>query len=198
MTDNPKAAWLVVSAFGSAVSRGDQALDNIPGLLKRLLQEGAWQEFVTPAGELVEHDRFVDFLITPPTQGVGASVDLVRSLLRNDAEALDLLDQALQRPIGVNQHTEGRDNVMTLRGNSKDAALRRLRKDRPDLHARVLAEELSPHAAMVEAGFRHRTATVPVDDVEAIARALRRALSADTLELLIKHLSSEIHDKENI
>ncbi len=41
-------------------------------------------------------------------------------------------------------------------GHSCERALRRLRKDRPDLHARVLSDELSPHAAMVEAGFRRR------------------------------------------
>ena len=43
-------------------------------------------------------------------------------------------------------------------GNSRAAALRRLRKDRPDIHARVLAGELSPHAGMIEAGFRKRPA----------------------------------------
>jgi hypothetical protein len=33
-------------------------------------------------------------------------------------------------------------------------ALRRLRKQRSDLHTRVIAKEISPHAAMVKAGFR--------------------------------------------
>jgi hypothetical protein len=48
-------------------------------------------------------------------------------------------------------HTSGRPS-----GNSRAAFLRRLRKDRPDIHARVLAGELSPHAGMIEAGFRKR------------------------------------------
>lgn len=39
-------------------------------------------------------------------------------------------------------------------GTTRDAALRRLRKDREDLHARVLAGDMSAHAAMVQAGFR--------------------------------------------
>jgi len=39
-------------------------------------------------------------------------------------------------------------------GNSRAAFLRRLRKDRPDIHARVLNGELTPHAGMIEAGFR--------------------------------------------
>jgi hypothetical protein len=41
-------------------------------------------------------------------------------------------------------------------GNSAAAAIRRLRKDRSDIHARVLAGELSPHAGMIEAGFRKK------------------------------------------
>jgi hypothetical protein len=35
--------------------------------------------------------------------------------------------------------------------------MRRLRKDRPDIHARVLAGELTPHAGMIEAGLRKKT-----------------------------------------
>jgi len=41
-------------------------------------------------------------------------------------------------------------------GNSRAYALRRLRKDRPDIHARVLAGELTPHAGMTEAGLRKK------------------------------------------
>jgi hypothetical protein len=41
-------------------------------------------------------------------------------------------------------------------GNSRKAALRRLRKDRPDIHARVLAGELTPHAGMIEVGAPYR------------------------------------------
>lgn len=69
---------------------------------------------------------------------------------------LDLLDRALQRPVGTNQHTEGVDNIQGLApdGTSAEAALRRLRKDRPDPHERVLAGELSAHGAAVAAGFR--------------------------------------------
>ncbi len=64
-------------------------------------------------------------------------MEMVRNLVRDDTE-----------------------KVTRPEGNTAAKALRRLRKERPDLHARVLAEELSPHAAMHEAGFRRRTLTV--------------------------------------
>jgi hypothetical protein len=47
-------------------------------------------------------------------------------------------------------------NVSRPTGNSAAAALRRLERQRPDLLDRVLAAELSPHAAMITAGFRKR------------------------------------------
>jgi hypothetical protein len=58
-------------------------------------------------------------------------------------------------------HISGRPS-----GNSRAAFLRRLPKDRPDIHAKILADELSPHAGMIEAGFRKNR-------VEAAAPPLR-------------------------
>lgn len=101
----------------------------------------------------------------------------------DDPEAVDLLDRALQNPPSAHIAF---DNVQGTAptGTSADAALRRLRKDRPDLHARVLARELSPHAAMVEAGFRPRTITAPVDDMAKLADALKRHLTPEQIATL--------------
>jgi hypothetical protein len=53
-------------------------------------------------------------------------------------------------------------------GTSRAAGLRRLRKDRPDIHVRVLNGEISAHAGMVEAGFRQQhnrpRRKLPMDD----------------------------------
>jgi hypothetical protein len=48
-------------------------------------------------------------------------------------------------------------------GTSTSYALRRLQRNRPDLHAQVLAKELTPNAAMIAAGFRDRTLTIPIN-----------------------------------
>lgn len=67
--------------------------------------------------------------------GAGASYEIVRNLLRDDAAALNLLDKAMQRPHGGDRKSEAAikiDNVnletKTPNGNSADAGLRRLRK----------------------------------------------------------------------
>lgn len=41
------------------------------------------------------------------------------------------------------------DESEPAQGNASTYALRRLRKERPDLHEQVLADMLSPHAAMI-------------------------------------------------
>jgi hypothetical protein len=139
----------------------------------------------------VQYERFEDFVRTPPTAGIGGSMDMVRRIVSADPVTLDLLDRAVQRPVGANQHTVGVDNINSHpTGTSTGAALRRLRKDRPDLHATVLAGEVSAHAAMVEAGFRRKTLNVPLEPL-AIARALRRNLAGAQVTELISALIAD-------
>ena len=113
-----------------------------------------------------------EIVTTDAPEGLGTELETIKRLCRDDVEAVGLIDQVTARPKHV--HASDSDNVtITKRGNRADAALRRLRKDRPDLHERVLAGELSPHAAAVEAGFRKRAISIPREP-KAAAAALRR------------------------
>ncbi|GAA1065272.1 hypothetical protein [Streptomyces asiaticus] len=186
-----KGNAVLVEALGSSLRRTGNGLEAVPGLVKEVLLEGAWREFITPRGELVKHGRFVDFVTTPPTKGLGASVNLIKRLVEPDPEATDLLDQALQQATGRPEESVSNRNTSRPVGTTKTAALRRLRKDKPELHAEVLAGRLSAHAAMVQAGFRPKTVSVPVSRPDSIAAALRRHLSPDDIARLIKHLLDE-------
>jgi hypothetical protein len=71
-------------------------------------------------------------------------MDMLRRLCKDDMEALDLIDQAVQRPNGGDRKSEGAptrvDNINSdpvPNGTSEQAAIRRLRKDRPDLLEKV-------------------------------------------------------------
>lgn len=194
MTNLKKNANLV-EALGSSLRSGDHGLKAVPGLVKRVLAEEAWRSFVTQRGELVEYDRFEEFVATPPLKGLGASIDLVRTLVRGDPVALDLFDQATLGSHGGDRHSESfkLDNIQLEghpSGTSREAGLRRLRKDRPDLHAEVLAGALSTHAAMVKAGFWRKKISVPVDTPQNAARALRRNLTPEAVEELARLLTA--------
>jgi len=124
---------------------------------------------------------------------LGTSVGLIKRIVADDREAVDLLDRVLQRQVGrpreivYNVHnSKGRPA-----GNSQARALRRLRKDAPELHAEVIAGRLSAHAAMVKAGFRTRTISVPVEHPDRVAAALRRHMTQEQLEELVRHLTDD-------
>jgi hypothetical protein len=82
------------------------------------------------------------------------------------------------------------NEVQRPQGNSTAQALRRLRKDRKDLHARVLAGELTPHAAMIEAGFRKKWVQLP-PDVPGAVQALRRHFDESQIKEIVRKLQWE-------
>jgi hypothetical protein len=87
--------------------------------------------------------------------------DRARVKAARRAQAIDAKDQENLRPAG-RPKTENVSNDESDRNNSRPVgttaayAIRRLRRDRPDIHARVLAGEITPHAGMIEAGFRKK------------------------------------------
>lgn len=176
----------IIDALGTSLSYGGQALDAVPELLCRVLEDEAWREFVTKLGEHVEHVRFTEFVAAKPLAGLGASVEMLQRIVADNAKASRLLRKTLKGTNNIS--TKSRT---TRHGTRRDYALERLKKDRPDLHAMVEAKKVSAHAAMIAAGFRPRTATVPIDDPERLAATLRRRLDPTTLEQLLKLLSSD-------
>ena len=81
------------------------------------------------------------------------------------ARVLDLVDRVLQEdsPHGGDRRSEdaikspnGRLDTTSNSTGSRSYALRRLRKDAPELHEQVLDGTLTAHAAMVKAGLRRR------------------------------------------
>jgi hypothetical protein len=92
--------------------------------------------------------------------------DRARVKAARRAQAIDAKDQENLRPAG-RRKTENVSNDESDRNNSRPVgttaayAIRRLRRDRPDIHARVLAGEITPHAGMIEAGFRKKPPPPP-------------------------------------
>jgi hypothetical protein len=168
-----------VMTLSQCLADGVHGLAHVPIWLKKVLERESWKKRVRPGtGEIIEFKHFEEFVSTRVYWGLGSSVAQLKNLMRDEPEVIDLMDRAMQRPSG--RPTETLDNVQDRfpSGNSSAAALRRLRKDRPDLHAKVLAGEMSPHAAAIAAGFRKPTVTLPADPqllAEAIIKRHPRA-----------------------
>ena len=180
----------LIDRMGALLRDEAHAFSAGPELLRRILEDGAWREFKTKRGEVVRPATFAEFVTAKPLRGLGATLRLVQRVAAEDPVTLDLLDQAIQRPPSLhavdNIHGAERPS-----GTSESAALRRLRKDRPDLHAEVMTGALSAHAAMIKAGFRPKTATIRLDNPRSVAKTLRKRLSTDQLAELKQLLFAE-------
>lgn len=191
MTDQLREAGVIVGHLSRALLDGSRDLQAVPGLLKRIIREEMWRQWTDPSsGRAFGPFRsFAEFMMRPTSVGgLGSNEKQLRGLCVDDIEALDLLDRALQNRSG---RPETVDNIHSKKpdGTSQDQALRKLRKDAPELHVDVLAGRLSAHAAMVQAGFRPRTITVPISRPEAVAKTLRKHLDPEDLALVIKLLT---------
>jgi hypothetical protein len=183
----------LVTGLMEALLNGERSLSNIPLLVKRIIKDEMWREFyVDRTKQLVERASFMQFVTAQPMEGLGTNIEMLQRICAEDKEALDLIDQATQGKHGGDRKSEHiKRDIVTLdadrRGNTRQHALRKLRKDRPDLHAQVLKGKLSPHAAMIEAGFRKKTMTLQSDPVQA-AQYLKRRFTKTEFDAFKKEL----------
>jgi hypothetical protein len=195
VSDRLVEAGTIVSHLSRALLDGSRDLRAVPGLVKRVIREEMWRQWADPSSGRAwgPFRSFEHFVITPAEHGgLGSTIAQLRGLCENDVEARNDIERAVK---GGQLHGGDRrsetfklDNIQLESypsGTSESAALRRLRNDRPDLHAEVLAERLSAHAAMVEAGFRQKTISVPVANPETVARALLKYMKPDDVAKLV-------------
>lgn len=188
----------MVASLQSCLRDGSHGLSLIPKLLTRIIRDELWREFYCePVQEVVRHESFEAYVTDELPTGLGTTVRFLLHVCRDDSEAEDAIDKATKNDPGPPEgnHNAAKDkttldNIQDSKaptGTSRQAAIRRLRKDRPDLHAEVIAGNLSAHAAMVSAGFRKK----PTPDDQCVKAFLR----ADRREVL-RRLHAEMTDED--
>lgn len=187
-----------VEQLRTAIQSGFLNVDNARELLRVVLRQQMWKHRIVLMTEQPrDYEDFIRFVTDAPYDGLGTTASTLDTLAHGDMDLEDLLDHAMQRPDGGDKRSENYrstfDNIQgdlpeAPTGTSRAQAMRKLRSDAPALHKQVIAGDLSPHAAMVEAGFRKKTVSIPVDDVRAIARALVRHLTIDQIDELTRIL----------
>jgi hypothetical protein len=154
-----------------------------------------------PDGDDLEDQskRFRKFLQEPHPKGLGISPDQLLAVLHRfrhphedkDAETREWMGKLRERLARLLPGRAGRphartDSVLRYQSDTAERIMRRLNRDRPDLARAVAEERLSANAAAIEAGFRRRKVSVPVDSPEAVTRTLRRHMSPEDLALVAK------------
>lgn len=80
-------------------------------------------------------------------------------------------------------------------GTDVRSTLARLERDAPELAAEVIAGAKSANAAAIEAGFRTRTITVPIDPARA-ARALVKHFDSGQLRELVYAITRQLMERK--
>ena len=175
-----------VNALATSLLNG-QSLRDVPGLLKQIINGEMWRErIVTQTGEVAKFKTFREFVEAYPPEGLHTDITFLIQLCNqfDDMEAVHMLSGAeaggrggANNPNGIGGKSgkiivnvdninidNGRD---TATGTSTAFTMRTLEKRAPEVHAEVLAGNLSPHAAMVKAGLRTPPFQMPRDPVKA-------------------------------
>lgn len=183
-------AYQLVTSVAKAMRYGGSILRDTPELVKSIIKNDYWKEFtVTQTGETVTFKTFEEFVSSPAPKGLAADIQTLKNICRDNVEALDAIDRVTKQKQGRPNKNIDNINVSSTvpDGTSAASALRRLRKDRPDLHSAVLSGAKSPHAAMIEAGFRKYKLSVAMEPA-AVASAVRKHFTREELAELISLL----------
>jgi hypothetical protein len=193
---NPRANYVLVESLESSIQRGGASLADVPGLLKRVLNEGAWREFITRRGEHVRHDRWSSFVTTPPLGGLGASEALIERIAgTDDPDLLRLLREVSTGKPGRPAKGEEKpsdSNGFSARGDAAAYTAERLSVTAPDEYAAVQRGEKTINAAAISAGIRRRRIPVRLDSPESAAETLRKHMPPDTRRALARLLIDDL------
>lgn len=173
MSQPPDDPADVVNALQQEMGRGSAKLfDVVPYLLRTVISDRAWESRTDKCG--ATFDSFESFVVHPLWWGLESTVDDLIAYCRNAPDVQQLIREQVS---AAGKHGGKREQVsnvnLTGGGNEATYTLRRLKRDRPELAAQVIAGALSAHAAAIKAGFRQPTWTAPADP-ERLAEAVER------------------------
>lgn len=193
----------LVSDLYQCIKYGGDSLNHVPGLIIKIVNERSWRHWIDPnTGEEFNFDNFARFITTETGKGgLGTTIPMLEDICRRDNKAAKVLTLALKRPDGPEKRNNQYDitvhNMNSYKrpwGTSKASGLRRLAKEAElnstaaALQAKVIENEMSVHAALVQLGIRQKTLTITLDPTK-IAAKLKKHLTDDQLLILIELLS---------
>lgn len=166
----------LITDLRGAVHNGESGLAYVPRLLKRVLETEAWRErYDVKSRTVVAFRSFAEFVTTPATEGLGASIELIDRIIgTDDPDLLLLLRAAKAKKRGPRSpEFSGESPPNSHGGQDADYAAARLAAEAPEEFAAVQRGEKSIHAAAVAAGIRRRRIPVRLDDASSALKSLR-------------------------
>lgn len=180
---NEVEAYQVCNSAIAALSHGETSLSTFPKLLRRIIDERAWESRRVPGKGIVTMQSLRELVTTPPITGWGEDPAKIEAVIRDDAEVLAMWREAMKGKAGRKCGDNVTQLTKTEKGNSRSYTVSRLQREAPELFAKVVAGEISANAAAIKAGFRKRK--TPLDQLRSwwakASQAERAAFAQEVL-----------------
>lgn len=193
---------------GEALHRDGASPAGALELLAAIVEDRTWERLTDAKGRSFK-GRFRDFVEARPPYGLGYDPDQLPKVLqlRHPHESVPkiahrmaamreqvkrlLLEEipAVQQVGSPGQSSNvGATNIRaTTSANTADYVTARLKRDAPELAEKVIRGELTPNAAARQMGWRKPR--IVVSTPEAVAKALRKHMTPDQIQVLVRLLS---------
>jgi hypothetical protein len=161
---NQVEAYQVCNSAISALSHGETSLSTFPKLLRRIINERAWESRRLPGKGVVTMESLRELVTTAPITGWGEDPKKIEAVIRDDAEVLAMWREAMKGKAGRPKKGCESQPIKTDKGSGvRSYTVSRLQREAPELFAKVAAGEISANAAAIKAGFRKRKS--PLDQL---------------------------------
>jgi hypothetical protein len=149
----------------SAIHHGLGNLETVPALLRRIIENRAWECRQVKMRGVVKLANLRELITKEPMDGWGENPDRIEGLIRDDAEVLAMWREAMKGQEGGNTTCNIVTGAKATTGNSRAYTVSRLQREAPELFAQVAAGTISANAAAIKAGFRKKP--TPLDQLNA-------------------------------
>ena len=145
----------------SAIYYGCSKLDSIPALIRRIIENRAWECRQVKMRGVVQLANLREMITRKPMEGWGEDPNKIEALLKHDPEVLVLWREAMKQESGArNDLVDNINEVKLSKGTSRSYTVSRLQRESPALFAQVVAKTLSANAAAIQAGWRKKPTVV--------------------------------------
>jgi len=142
----------------SAIYHGCTKLDSIPALIRRIIENRAWECRQVKMRGVVQLNNLREMITKEPMEGWGEDPERIESLIRNDPEVLVMWRDAMKGQAG--RPKMGSNPTVLEKDRGKAYTVSRLQREAPALFKQVVAKTLSANAAAIQAGFRKKPTVV--------------------------------------
>ena len=150
----------------SAIHHGLGNLETIPALLRRIIENKAWECRQVKMRGVVQLANLRELITKEPMEGWGENPERIEALIRDDVEVLAMWREAMKGQEGGDTTCNIVTGAKVTTGNSRSYTVSRLQREAPELFAQVVAGTLSANAAAIQAGFRKKP--TPLELLRAI------------------------------